>query len=461
MTNLREENRDRARKMGLIFFPAFDWAITPTHPEREERLLYTRDQIFEEGLMDLPEVEEYKPRLAELKDIARVHFCIPSVESLVTEAHLIAAGSTLVLADAYMKKEITNAFALVRPPGHHSMRVAHGNRGFCNVNNEAIMVEYIRRKYGIRRVAIIDTDVHHGDGTQEIFYHDPDVLFISFHQDGRTLYPGSGFVDEQGGPKAIGRTINIPLPPETPDEGILYVLEELVLPILKEFRPQLVVNSAGQDNHYTDPLANMRFSAQGYAKLNEMLAPDIAVLEGGYAIETALPYVNTGIILAMAGLDYSNVREPDFVPGKFTMSRTMEANITGTVEYLQEIWEAREELTAKAVERAGPFFRRHKNIFYDTDGIREKQTESVKMCPDKSCPGYMTIDTDAVRGYGMSDSGFGVFVPLFACKRCREEAREEYETHKTDSRYNYVFFQDKNIDNFRLYSTRAHNERVY
>ncbi len=461
MTTLREENRGRARKMGLIFFPAFDWAITPTHPEREERLLYTKDQIFEEGLMDLPEVEEYKPRLAELKDIARVHFCIPSVESLVTEAHLIAAGSTLVLADAYMKKDITNAFALVRPPGHHSMRVAHGNRGFCNVNNEAIMVEYIRRKYGIRRVAIIDTDVHHGDGTQEIFYHDPDVLFISFHQDGRTLYPGSGFVDEQGGPKAIGRTINIPLPPETPDEGILYVLEELVLPILKDFRPQLVVNSAGQDNHYTDPLANMRFSAQGYAKLNEMLAPDIAVLEGGYAIETALPYVDCGIILAMAGLDYSNVREPDFVPGKFTMSRTMEANIVGTVEYLQGIWEARDELTETAVERAGPFFRRRKNIFYDTDGIQEKQTESVKMCPDKSCPGYMTIDTDAVRGYGMSDSGFGVFVPLFACKRCREEAREEYEAHKTDSRYNYVYFQDKNSDNFRLYSTRMHNERVY
>jgi acetoin utilization deacetylase AcuC-like enzyme len=271
MTSPREV-KGEARKMGLIFFPAFDWAITPTHPEREERLLYTRDQIFEEGLMDLPEVEEYKPRLAEHKDIARVHFCIPSVEALVTEAHLIAAGSTLVLADAYMKGEINNAFALVRPPGHHSMRVAHGNRGFCNVNNEAIMVEYIRRKYGIRRVAIIDTDVHHGDGTQEIFYHDPDVLFISFHQDGRTLYPGSGFVDEQGGPKAMGRTINIPLPPETPDEGIHYVLKELVLPILKEFRPSSSSTPQARTTTITDPLANMRFSAQGYAKLNEMLA---------------------------------------------------------------------------------------------------------------------------------------------------------------------------------------------
>ncbi len=447
------------KRMGLIFFPAFDWSISPTHPEREERLLYTRDQIFEEGLMDLPEVEEYKPRLAELKDIARVHLCVPNVEAQVTDAHLIAAGSTLVLADAYMDKKITNAFALVRPPGHHSMRVAHGNRGFCNVNNEAIMVEYIRRKYGIRKVAIVDTDVHHGDGTQEIFYHDPDVLFISFHQDGRTLYPGSGFMDELGGPKAMARTINIPLPPETPDEGIHYVLDELVLPILKEFDPQLVVNSAGQDNHYTDPLANMRFSAQGYARLNEKLSPDIAVLEGGYAIETALPYVNTGIILAMAGLDYSHVREPDFVPGQFQMSRTMKATIEAIVQHQKDAWDRRDELTDTAVSRAGPFYRRKKSIFYDTDMISESQEESVRMCPH--CPGYMTISSRASKGYGTSDKVFGVFVPLFACHRCREEAKEEYESRKTDSAFDYIYLQDKTADDYRCYNVHEKNERVY
>lgn len=216
-----------AGKTGLIFFPAFDWAISPTHPEREERLLYTRDQIFEEGLMDLPQIEEYKPRLAENKDIARTHFCVPDVESQVTEAHLIAAGSTLTLADALEKGEIRNGFALVRPPGHHSMRVVHGNRGFCNINNMAILVEYLRTKYGHKRLAVIDTDVHHGDGTQEIFWHDPEVLCISFHQDGHTLYPGSGFVNEIGGPQALARTLNVPLPPGTTDEGIHYVLDNL------------------------------------------------------------------------------------------------------------------------------------------------------------------------------------------------------------------------------------------
>ena len=173
---------NKSDKTGLIFFPAFDWAISPTHPEREERLLYTRDQIFEEGLMDLPQIREYKPRLAEYKDIARTHFCVPGIKEQVTEAHLIAAGAALVMADALMAGDIRNGFALVRPPGHHAMKVVHGNRGFCNINNEAIMVDYLRKKYGLKKIAIIDSDVHHGDGTQDIFYHDRDVLFISFHQ---------------------------------------------------------------------------------------------------------------------------------------------------------------------------------------------------------------------------------------------------------------------------------------
>ncbi len=339
-------------KTGLIFFPAFDWAISPTHPEREERLLYTRDQIFEEGLMDLPQIEEYKPRLAEPKDVARTHFCVPDVESQVTQAHLIAAGSTLTLADALEKGEIRNGFALVRPPGHHAMRVVHGNRGFCNINNMAIMVDYLRTKYGHKRIAVIDTDVHHGDGTQEIFWHDPDVLCLSFHQDGHTLYPGSGFVNEMGGPQALARTLNVPLPPGTTDEGIHYVLDNLILPILDEFKPDLVLNSAGQDNHYTDPLANMRFSANGYARLNEKLAPDICVLEGGYAVETALPYVNTGIIQAMAGLDYSHVKEPDYVPGRFVQTDQMKREIETTVAQVQKIWDERDELVKDALAGA-------------------------------------------------------------------------------------------------------------
>lgn len=446
-------------KTGLIFFPAFDWAISPTHPEREERLLYTRDQIFEEGLMDLPEIEEYKPRLATPKDISRVHFCVPNVEAQVTEAHLIAAGSVLTLADAREEGAIRNGFALVRPPGHHSMMVVHGNRGFCNINNMAIMVEYFRTRYGHKKIAIVDTDVHHGDGTQDIFWHDPDVLFISFHQDGRTLYPGSGFPNEMGGPQALGRTLNIPLPPGTTDEGIHYVLDNFILPVLKDFQPDLVLNSAGQDNHYTDPLANMRFSANGYARLNEKLAPDLCVLEGGYAIETALPYVNTGIIQAMAGLDYSHVREPDYVPGKFVQSVEMKGEIEATIGQLQEIWDNRDRLVEDAMAEHGQFYRRRKRIFYDTDMINESQEETVRLCD--RCHGYMTIASQAQRGYGLLNSAFCVSLPRNACSSCRDDAREEFEEHKEDSKFNYVYLQDKQKDTYHSYETRTRTQRDY
>ncbi|KKG11920.1 histone deacetylase [Methanosarcina sp. 2.H.A.1B.4] len=451
-------DRAGAKKTGLIFFPAFDWAISPTHPEREERLLYTRDQIFEEGLMDLPQIEEYKPRLADFRDIARVHFCVPDIKAQATTPHRISAGSCLVLADALMRGEVKNAFALVRPPGHHAMTVAHGNRGFCNINNEAILVEYLRKKYGIRRIAIVDTDVHHGDGTQEIFYNDPDVLFISFHQDGRTLYPGSGFMNELGGPRALGRTINIPLPPGTPDEGILYVLDALVLPILKDFRPELVLNSAGQDNHYTDPLANMRFSAQGYAKLNEKLAPDMAVLEGGYAIQSALPYVNTGIILAMAGLDYSCVKEPEFKPGMFVQAARDRKILEEVVATQLENWKNRDRLVEAEVAKHGDFYRRKKQIFYDTDMIQEFQEETVRMCPD--CQGYVIIDSHAHRS--INDTRiFGVSVPIYACASCQAEAREEYRKMLNYPEYEYVYLQDKKADEYRAYNTRTKQETVY
>jgi acetoin utilization deacetylase AcuC-like enzyme len=455
--SLSPADRTKSEKTGLIFFPAFDWAISPTHPEREERLLYTRDQIFEEGLMDLPEIAEYKPRLAEYKDIARVHFCVPDIKTQATIPHLIASGSCLVLADALMKGEVKNAFALVRPPGHHAMTVAHGNRGFCNINNEAILVEYLRKKYGIRRIAIVDTDVHHGDGTQEIFYNDPDVLFISFHQDGRTLYPGSGFMNELGGPKALGRTINIPLPPATPDEGILYVLESLVLPILEDFKPELVLNSAGQDNHYTDPLANMRFSAQGYAKLNEKLAPDMAVLEGGYAIQTALPYVNMGIILAMAGLDYSCVKEPDFKPGMFIQSAKDKQTLEEIVATQIKNWENRDKLVAAEVAKHGDFYRRKKQIFYDTDMIQEFQEETIRMCPD--CQGYITIDSRAHKSHDTRI--FGVSVPIYACDKCQAEAREEYRRKLNHPEYEYVYLQDKKRDEYKAYDMRTKKETVY
>jgi len=443
---------------GILFFPAFDWAISPSHPEREERLLYTRDQIFEEGIMDLPQIREYEPGIASHADIARLHFCIPDVDAQISEAHLISAGSALRIADAVMEGEVRNGFAIVRPPGHHSMTVSHGNRGFCNINNEAIMVEYLRHKYSIKRVAIVDTDVHHGDGTQEIFWDDPDVLFISFHQDGRTLYPGSGFLDELGGPLAFGTTINLPLRPRTTDTGILFALDELIMPLLDEFKPQIIINSAGQDNHYTDPLADMAFTAQGYAKLNSRLAPDIAVLEGGYSVETALPYINMGLIMAMAGMDYSALREPDYAPSRFQESSANLEYIKQMVERQLKVFRNREEVMAANRKKGGEFFNDQRNIFYDTEYISEDQRTKLRNCP--RCGGYRVIDSSAQHHDGKHYAAYCISIPSWACEGCQSEARSLYKDMLLKTSNLQVFLQDRPANEFRCYDVKSERETI-
>jgi acetoin utilization deacetylase AcuC-like enzyme len=368
---------------------------------------------------------------------------VPGIAPLITDAHLVSAGGAITAAEAVMRGEVSNAFALVRPPGHHAMRVVHGIRGFCTINIEAIMVEYLRRHYGIKRVAIVDTDVHHGDGTQDIFYHDPDTLFISLHQDGRTLYPGTGAMSELGSPAAFCSTVNIPLPPGTTDKGLHYVLDQLVLPMLEDFKPDMIINSAGQDNHYSDPLANMAITAQGYARLTEKLRADIAVLEGGYSIEDALPYVNTGIILAMAGLDYSRVVEPDIE----RCPRQTEANtqyIARLVAQWQEVWSGRDELRRQAVAKTGDYWQRHRNIYYDDSGIQEQQSETVRLCPH--CHGYQTVSTQAEGAPFGTKSAFAAVIPRQSCRICRSQAQDAVHKAKKDGRHDHYFLQDKEQD---------------
>lgn len=426
-------------KLGLVFFPAFDWAISPTHPEREERLLYTQDQIFEEGIQDIDGIEMFNPIKATKEDIERVHFAVPDVESRLTESHFISVGGAIRAGQSVMKGEMDKSFALVRPPGHHAHRVVYGDRGFCIVNTEAIMIERLRQEFGDLKVAIADTDCHHGDGTEDIYWNDKDTLFISFHQDGRTLYPGTGFMDDLGGPSAYGYNVNIPLPPNTGDEGFLYVLNNVVMPILEDFQPDIIINSAGQDNHYTDPLTNMNISAQAYAKLNEILNPDIAVLEGGYSIEGALPYVNLGIILAMAGLDYSNVREPDYEPSKVAQSSSVTKEVERTCEIVLNIWKNKERLAEEKFADED-VVKRRRNIYYDTDNIMEDQTQHFKRCG--KCSGYNWIKSKSDSGYYI----LAITIPRDACPTCSEEAYKLYENPK--DRYTNLYLQDKKNDKY-------------
>lgn len=405
-----------ARSLGLVFFPAYDWAIAPDHPEREERLLYTQDQLREEGLFDIPGIREYRPELAAMRDVSRVHFCPPGFDRIVETPHLASAGSAIRAGRLALSGETRKAFALTRPPGHHAMRVAQGGRGFCAINIEAVMIERLRREYGVRRVAIVDTDCHHGDGTQDIYWHDADTLFISLHQDGRTLYPGTGFLRELGGPRARGSTLNIPLPPRTGDKGFLYAVNEIVRPVLDRWKPELVINSAGQDNHFSDPITDMRLSARGSAAMVAAIDPDIAVLEGGYAVQGALPYVNLAVILALAGMDYSHVVEPSW-------NEDMARTDPRTMEYIRAMGETVLELFADPgpaddYECRDGLWLRERDVYYDTDGIRERQREELRDCPD--CPGLLRIHT-RTQNRPWSQC---VHVPRKACAACAEAAEE-------------------------------------
>ena len=431
-------------KLGLIFFPAFDWSISPTHPEREERLLYTKDQIEEEGILDIAGIEEYNPNIATVNDVNRTHFCVPSTEQLITKPHFISAGGALKAADLVMQNQVDSAFAIIRPPGHHAFKITHGTRGFCTINNEAVMVDYIRQKYGSDlKIAVVDTDAHHGDGTQDIFYHDPNVLHICLHQDGRTLFPGTGFTKHLGGPTAKGYTLNLPLPPNTTDQGLHYALDNLISPVLNDFGPDLIINSAGQDNHFSDPLTNMNITAQGYAKLNDKLNPDLAILQGGYAIETSLPYTNLGIILAMAGLDYSNIVEPDYGAEIKKQSPKITEQIKREVDFLIQQWQKREQLISKQLSTS-EYQTINKTISYDTDRITDQQEIKIKLCT--SCSGLqITKSTANPVNYQQIKA---ISIPFNSCKQCKQDGYDEYEKTKENSSFDFCYLQDKSNDKF-------------
>ena len=207
------------------------------------------------------------------------------------EVARLSAGGAIRAVDAVLSGEALSAFALVRPPGHHA--VPDQPMGFCLFNNVAVAARYALLQPGIERVLIVDFDVHHGNGTQDIFYDDPSVLFISSHQEG--IYPGTGALDETGAGAGLGFNINLPLPDGAGDTAFERLTAEIIVPAAARFRPNLVLVSAGFDAHWLDPLAGLQLTLTGYAGLARSLsqiAQDTCggrlalTLEGGYHLSS-------------------------------------------------------------------------------------------------------------------------------------------------------------------------------
>jgi acetoin utilization deacetylase AcuC-like enzyme len=316
--------------IGFCSDPRFaDHLTGPHHPERPDRIRAIHKAVRAAGMIDSPDpfpdfdlalgpidgggvrLRELAAAPAEDSWLAAVH--TPAHVELVRrvcaagggvldqgdtrvvraswDVALLGLGAVLRCCDAVMAGEVRRAFAAVRPPGHH----AEPDRpmGFCLFSNIAIAARYLQRRHGLERLAVVDFDVHHGNGTQAAFEDDPSVLFISLHQDPRTLYPGSGHGYEAGVGKGEGFTLNIPMTPGADDVDYLAALDEKVLPVLRAYRPEALLISAGFDAHHADPLAQIQLSEECYEQMTRLLvgvADDhcggrvVSALEGGYEL---------------------------------------------------------------------------------------------------------------------------------------------------------------------------------
>ena len=300
-------------KVGLVYDSIYLDHDTGGHVENAQRLEAIISHLEETRLME--QLTPVKPRPATIGELSRVHpeQHIIRLEEVAQngggwldadtvmsagsyEAALYAAGGVIEATRSVMAGEVASAFALVRPPGHHA--TPRRSMGFCLFNNVAAAARYALAEYELERILIIDFDVHHGNGTQEVFYYDPQVCYISTHQ--YPFYPGTGRSEEAGTGAARGTTVNIPLPARCGDAEYVPVFNQIIVPVARRFQPQLIMVSAGYDAHWADELALMQVSISGYIHMITIikeLADELCgghlvfSLEGGYN----LPALTAGV----------------------------------------------------------------------------------------------------------------------------------------------------------------------
>ena len=293
-------------KTGLVYHPAYlEHDMGMGHPESPNRLRAIMQQLEQSGT--LAQLTRIEPRMAEDEWITRVHTAAylaslkqhapasgrvsldpdTSMSPGSLTAAYLATGGALAAVDAIMTKQVDHVFCAVRPPGHHAE--ATRAMGFCLLNNVAIAARYAQKKHGLSRVLIVDWDVHHGNGTQHSFEDDPSVLFFSTHQ--FPHYPGTGRESERGRGAGEGYTINVPMEAGEGDDEYRAIFHKVLVPAAEQFKPELVIISAGFDAHKDDPLASMGLTEAGYAELTGIVAGIakqyaqgriLSSLEGGY-----------------------------------------------------------------------------------------------------------------------------------------------------------------------------------
>lgn len=335
---------------GYVFDEIFTKHDLPGHPENANRLFAAMEYLANHDI--LPQLTEISSRPANREELMRCHHLryIELVEETCRhgggmldpdtysnqfsyEAAVRAAGGLIDLTAAVLKGTLDNGFALVRPPGHHATPLQA--MGFCLFGTVAIAARAARFDHGLKRVAIVDFDVHHGNGTQAILNEDPTILFVSSHQ--YPYYPGTGGLNEIGRGEAKGTKINLPLSPNIGDTGFKQLYEEVVFPIIRRFQPELILVSAGFDAHWDDPLANIGLSLTGYGWLCQNLVDLAAELCQGRIVFTLEGGYNLNVLAAGVGNAFRTLLGQDEWDDPLGPMPWPEPNISGLVADLKRV----------------------------------------------------------------------------------------------------------------------------
>lgn len=308
----------------LVYSEEYKKHDTGNHPENKERLNAIVNSLKNEGILD--KIDCFSPQSATKDDILRVHskehveyiksFCengggyIDYDTFASPETYKIAklaAGGAIKAADLAFNG-YKSAYAIVRPPGHHATR--NKSMGFCIFNNLAISLEYLRHVHKVKKFLIFDFDVHFGNGTSEIFYNDPNVLYISIHQNPRTLFPGKGFVEEIGSGDGEGYNLNIPMAPCSTTDDYIYILNKILGPAASKFNADFYFMGVGFDGHVDDPLSSLALTDDFYEyiinKMMNIAGSAALILEGGYNLDV-LSRCNVKMINAL-----NNISNEDY-----------------------------------------------------------------------------------------------------------------------------------------------------
>ncbi|MDH7478298.1 MAG: histone deacetylase, partial [Candidatus Bathyarchaeota archaeon] len=309
------------------------------HPFRGDRFVNAVKFFETQGLFSLSKIALVEPQQASREDLLRVHdesyvdliFRLAKerksydmetpVSQEILEAALLIVGGAIECGEAVFDGRARRAISI--GGGYHHAGRNYGG-GFCLFNDIAVLIEYLRIKYGIKRFLVLDYDVHFGNGTSDIYYRDPNVLYISLHQDPRTIYPGTGFVWQIGEEAGEGYNVNVPLPPGTSDSTYLYALREIFVPLAEEFKPEIIIANGGSDSHFADMLGDLSLTVKGFFEVSRLIRETaekfcqgkLVLMPGSGYNPKVLPLCWYALIAGIVGLEEINIKDPYNPPGE-------------------------------------------------------------------------------------------------------------------------------------------------